>query len=59
VAAQIVVIEGDGIGREVIPAAIGVLRRLGLSLEFHPADVGAERYLQTGEALTEDCFSQL
>ena len=58
-AAQIVVIEGDGIGREVIPAAIGVIRRLELGLEFQPLNVGAERYLQTGEALPEDDFAQL
>ena len=52
-------IEGDGIGREVIPAAIGVIRRLELGLEFQPLNVGAERYLQTGEALPEDDFAQL
>ena len=59
VAAQIVVIEGDGIGREVIPAAIGVIRRLGLGLDFQPVNVGAERFLQTGEALGEDDFAQI
>ena len=52
-------IEGDGIGREVIPAAIGVIRRLELGLEFQPLNVGAERYLQTGEALPEEDFAQL
>jgi 3-isopropylmalate dehydrogenase len=59
VAAQIVVIEGDGVGREVIPAAIGVIRRLGLGLDFQPVNVGAERFLQTGEALGEDDFAQI
>jgi 3-isopropylmalate dehydrogenase len=59
VAARIVVIEGDGIGREVIPAAIGVMRQLGLGLEFQPINVGAERYLKTGEALPEGDFAQL
>jgi len=59
VAAQIVVIEGDGIGREVIPAAIGVIRQLGLGLEFQPVNVGAERFLRTGEALHEDDFAQI
>ena len=52
-------IEGDGIGREVIPAAIGVIRRLELGLEFQPLNVGAERYLHTGEALPEEDFAQL
>jgi len=59
VAAQIVVIEGDGIGREVIPAAIGVIRQLELGLEFQPVNVGAERFLQTGEALGEDDFARI
>ena len=57
--ARVVVIEGDGIGREVIPAAIEVIRRLGLELAFHPLNVGAERYLKTGEALPEDDFAQI
>ncbi|HWG61836.1 MAG TPA: isocitrate/isopropylmalate family dehydrogenase [Streptosporangiaceae bacterium] len=58
-ASRIVVIEGDGIGREVIPAAVGVVRELGLGLEFDAVDVGAERFLQTGEALPDDLFRQL
>ena len=58
-AARIVVIEGDGVGREVIPAAVGVIRRLELGLEFQPLNVGAERFLQTGEGLPEDDFAQL
>ena len=57
--ARVVVIEGDGIGREVIPAAIGVIRRLELGLEFLPLNVGAERYLQSGEAFAGDDFAQL
>jgi 3-isopropylmalate dehydrogenase len=47
------------IGREVIPAATEVIRRLGPGLEFHPLNVGAERYLTTGEALPEDNFAQI
>jgi isocitrate/isopropylmalate dehydrogenase len=42
----------------VIPGAIEVIRRLGLGLEFHPPNVGAERYLKTGEALPEDDFAR-
>jgi methanogen homoisocitrate dehydrogenase len=59
VPARVVVIEGDGTGREVIPAAIEVIRRLGLGLEFHPLNVRAERYLKTAEALPEDDFAQI
>jgi 3-isopropylmalate dehydrogenase len=53
------VIEGDGIGREVIPAAVGVISRLGLGLEFEPVDASAERFLATGEVLPDDEFRQL
>ena len=57
--ARVAVIEGDGIGREVIPAAVGVLRALGLGLEFSPVDAGAERFLATGEAIGDGGFSEL
>jgi 3-isopropylmalate dehydrogenase len=59
VSIRIAVIEGDGIGREVIPAAIGVVRELGLGLEFDAVDVCAERFIQTGEALPGDAFRRL
>jgi 3-isopropylmalate dehydrogenase len=56
---RIAVIEGDGIGREVIPAAVGVIGRLGLGLDFDALDAGAERFIQTGEALPGDAFRRL
>jgi 3-isopropylmalate dehydrogenase len=56
---RVVVIEGDGIGREVIPAAVGVLSELRLGLEFAALDVNAERFLATGEAFPGDAFGQL
>ena len=59
VASRVLVIEGDGIGREVIPAAIGVVGELGLGLEFEPLDVNAERFLSTGDAFPDDAFQQL
>ena len=59
VASRIAVIEGDGIGREVIPAAIGVIKRLGLDLDFEHLDVNAERFLATGEALPAGAFGEL
>jgi 3-isopropylmalate dehydrogenase len=58
-ACRILVIEGDGIGREVIPAAITVVSELGLGLEFEPVDVNAERFLATGEAFPEGAFQRL
>jgi 3-isopropylmalate dehydrogenase len=59
VAPRIVVIEGDGIGQEVIPAALGVIRQLGLGLDLDPVAVNAERFLATGETLPDETFRQL
>ncbi len=47
----ILVIPGDGIGREVIPAAVSVLQATGLPLRFVEADAGWECFQQQGEAL--------
>ena len=48
---------GDGIGREVIAAAVGVLDavtlRYGCDFDLAYSDIGAERYLRTGELLTD------
>jgi homoisocitrate dehydrogenase len=48
---RLCVIEGDGIGHEVIPAAIEVLRGVGLGLEVVPADAGWDCFQRTGTAL--------
>lgn len=37
---RLCVIEGDGIGREVVPAAVEVLRQLLPEVEIHPARAG-------------------
>lgn len=47
----ILVIPGDGIGREVIPAAVAVLQSTGLPLRFAEADAGWECFQRCGEAL--------
>ena len=52
-------IEGDGIGREVIPAAVSVLESMRLGLEFAPLDVSAERFLATGEGFPPDGFAEV
>ena len=53
--ARIAVIPGDGVGIEVIDAAMPVLeaidRQHALGLEFQHFDFGAERFLRTGVAL--------
>ena len=41
---KIAVIPGDGIGKEVIPAAVEIIRRLGLGLEFHPLPGSRTRF---------------
>ena len=54
---QIAVLPGDGIGPEVMAAALDVLEGVGSSgfrLEFSRHDFGAERYRRTGIALAED-----
>ena len=53
---QIAVIEGDGIGQEVIPAAIDVLEALDLDLEFIEGEAGDAVKADTGEALPEETY---
>src|SRR5262245_54912366 len=60
---RIAVIAGDGIGREVIPAGVGVLeaatRSSGASLSFTEFPWGCEFYKQHGRMMDEDGFEQL
>ncbi len=49
----IALIPGDGIGREVIPAARQVLEATGLPLEFVELEAGWETFQRTGTALPE------
>jgi 3-isopropylmalate dehydrogenase len=61
--ARIAVIPGDGIGQEVIREAVKVLRVAaeagGLTFEFSEWDLGADRYLRTGVAITESELGML
>ncbi len=58
---RLAVLPGDGIGSEVIDAAIGVLRAAGelwdVRLELQTVDAGASRYSRSGAAYTEDDFN--
>lgn len=60
---DIAVIPGDGIGREVVPAAQRVLDAAasgrGIDLRWHPVDWGCEHYLRTGEMMPADGLDQL
>ncbi|HIJ12357.1 MAG TPA: NAD-dependent isocitrate dehydrogenase [Halobacteriales archaeon] len=48
---KILVIPGDGIGLEVIPATVSVIESLGLKIEFINSNAGDEIKKQTGNAL--------
>ncbi|AKB17751.1 MULTISPECIES: isocitrate/isopropylmalate dehydrogenase family protein [unclassified Methanosarcina] len=51
---RLAVIEGDGIGREVIPAAVEVLDAFGLELEKVSLELGYTRWERTGTAMSEE-----
>ncbi|ACL17444.1 isocitrate/isopropylmalate dehydrogenase family protein [Methanosphaerula palustris] len=48
----IAVVEGDGIGREVVPAAVTVLSTINPDWEWVPVEVGYARWQRTGSSLT-------
>jgi 3-isopropylmalate dehydrogenase len=48
---KIAVLPGDGIGKEIISATLGVLSRLGLKFEFEEAPVGGAGYEASGHPL--------
>jgi methanogen homoisocitrate dehydrogenase len=48
------VIEGDGVGREVIPAALQILDCFPISFEKIPVEVGYDRWEKTGQAISEN-----
>ncbi len=50
----ICLIEGDGIGKEVVPVGRQVLEAIGLPCEFVPAEAGWETFRRTGNALPEE-----
>ncbi|RLM57220.1 NAD-dependent isocitrate dehydrogenase [Halobellus sp. Atlit-31R] len=52
---EIVVIEGDGIGQEVVPAAVSVLEAVG-DFEFVAAEAGDAVREATGEALPQETY---
>ncbi len=59
---KIAVLPGDGIGHEVTREALKVLKAISecytdLAFEFETFDVGAERFLREGSAMTEDAFN--
>ncbi|MEO6458004.1 MAG: isocitrate/isopropylmalate family dehydrogenase, partial [Chloroflexia bacterium] len=61
---RIALIPGDGIGQEVVPAALGVLNRVAevtgaFSLSTHEFSWGCEHYLRTGSMMDVDGLKRL
>ncbi len=55
----ICLIEGDGIGHEVVPAARRVLEALGVNTEFTHAFAGYEHFLETGQSVPEETLERV
>ena len=53
------VIAGDGIGPEVVSQALRVVDAAGVVLDLHDYDLGAARYLRTGEILPVAILDEL
>src|SRR5437867_3948232 len=58
---RIALIPGDGIGKEVVPAAVGVLKAAAseFALRFEQFDWGCEYYLRSGRMMPEQGLEQL
>ena len=50
----VAVIEGDGIGREVIPAAVEVLKATGAPLTFEWGEAGFETFIRRGTSVPKE-----
>ncbi|TGC08016.1 isocitrate/isopropylmalate family dehydrogenase [Methanolobus halotolerans] len=50
---KLAIIEGDGIGKEVIPAAVKVLDALRMDVEKIPVELGYGKWERTGSAITD------
>ena len=56
---RVAVVGGDGIGPEVVAEALKVVAAAGVSLDTKPFDLGASRYLRTGEVLPESVLEEM
>jgi homoisocitrate dehydrogenase len=55
----VVLISGDGVGKEVIPAAAEVLGALGLGLKFVEAHAGFEHFQRAGNAIPDETLAEV
>jgi 3-isopropylmalate dehydrogenase len=56
---RVAVIGGDGIGPEVLAEALKVVRAAGVALDTTEFDLGADRYLRTGDVLPDEVLEEL
>ena len=56
---KVAVVAGDGIGKEVVPVALEVVRATGAPVTFTDFDWSADRYLKDGTTLPSDGFEML
>src|SRR6201994_2458212 len=56
---KLAVVPGDGIGKEVIPAALKVVEASCAAVEFTTFDWSADRYLKDGTTIPADGFTML
>ena len=56
---RVALIGGDGIGPEVVAEAVKVVGAAGVSLDTTEYDLGADRYVRTGEVLPDPVLEEL
>ncbi len=56
---EVGLIGGDGIGPEVVAEAVKVVEAAGVTLDTTEYDLGADRYLRTGEILPDPALDEL
>jgi homoisocitrate dehydrogenase len=56
---KVCLIPGDGVGREVIPAAAEVLAALGAGITFREAPAGFEHFQRTGNAIPDETLAEI
>ena len=56
---KVAVLAGDGIGKEVVPVAVDVLKAVMPEAEYVPVDVGHERFVREGVPMTDEDFETI
>ena len=56
---KVAVVPGDGIGREVIPEAVRLLKSTGLAFDFQRVNVGYEVYKEVGDPVPDEAIDEI